>query len=821
MVIDHGHDYVVGRGVVGDAAQAVVGLGDGVVVGTRCGVGDRAESRGQVVLGSRPDLTAFFGHRGAVHSGQGEGEAFGLAPVVDGLGGLELAGTGSAVGVGDGQAVRTVIFGGGGEGAVVVVHHGDDHVVGRGIIGDIGRAAVLLGNGVVVGARGGIGDGAEVHDRGVFGGVLAELAIRRARGHGRIDARVVRPGFQDKGEAVSRCPVVEGLGSLQLAGAGGGIGIREGAVGGVGDCGNQVAVAVVLHGQRNGNGSGGAVPAVGAGLRELAVRRFRNRIGIRVPDHRFVQRNGAEVDFAGCAQGNGGSRRRRRAAGRGQGEDDLAAGGPLRAGDRLIHLDRGRAGGFIAVDDRLAFRAVGDRAEQAAAAVAGNGQGDGDRSVVGPAAREVRRFGNLIGEGLADHSRGQGNGAELHGAGSGQIVGNRFGHRRVVRIVAGGRQREGCRYVRRPGIAVFHVLRDLECGLGALVHEYHVARLDALRAVGVRVITGFDFQRAVPVVGQGDLRVIGRAGIDDRRIGPDQFFDPVGVSPRRHIARQVLGEGVDHRAEGDLAVAIVPHAGFNDPFEGCIRDIGHLEVELLRGDGQLVSLRGEKLLLSAQHRFAGGVVQVDEIDEVDLRLHREGVVGIIGLVDPAFGADGAFKVILGIVVGNAVEGKGTVVVGLDDVALVRIRAGAFVVYCAFRRQLLIDVAEGFPDVAAQLRIQQVLAAGEVRVAEVDVAVCGVADDQGFHEGFLGNVFLNQGLVGRIVVRLPDDVRVGTELRHHGFHHDRAAGIRNRIVRVRDRIAAQLVPELVLLQHLVLGGRPAVQRLVRGKVVGAD
>ena len=74
------------------------------------------------------------------------------------------------------------------------------------------------------------------------------------------------------------------------------------------------------------------------------------------------------------------------------------------------------------------------------------------------------------------------------------------------------------------------------------------------------------------------------------------------------------------------------------------------------------------------------------------------------------------------------------------------------IYGIFRRQFFIDIPEFLSDIASQFRVQQILSAGKFRIAEVDIAVGGIADNQFLYKGFLRDVLLYERFVRRIIIR---------------------------------------------------------------------
>ena len=151
-------------GVVGHAGGVARGLGDGVMVFARFGVGDLTEDAGLARLDG--DFGVIGGHGRIALSRQREGESFirviarRVDVALDFLGHLGLR-RDDGVGVGDGQAVRTVILHRRRQDAFFIRYHRHSHVLGDCVIGHAGGAARGLGDGVLIFARFGVGDLAE------------------------------------------------------------------------------------------------------------------------------------------------------------------------------------------------------------------------------------------------------------------------------------------------------------------------------------------------------------------------------------------------------------------------------------------------------------------------------------------------------------------------------------------------------------------------------------------------------------------------------------------------------------------------------------
>ena len=163
-VLGHRYRHRLPIRVVGHAGGAARGLGDGVFIGARFGIGDLIEDAGLARLDTDSG-TSLRGHGRAVHSRQREGEFF-IRVITrcvdvarDLLGHLGLRSY-DLVGVGDGQFFFVIFTIGHRrrQDAVFIHFNLDLHGLGFGVVGHTGGVARGLGDGVFVDARFGVGD---------------------------------------------------------------------------------------------------------------------------------------------------------------------------------------------------------------------------------------------------------------------------------------------------------------------------------------------------------------------------------------------------------------------------------------------------------------------------------------------------------------------------------------------------------------------------------------------------------------------------------------------------------------------------------------
>ena len=215
--------------VIAHAVRAAVHLGDRVLVGPGLVIRDLVEDRrGICFCCRRCRRRVIRRHRRVIHRRQREGEALRrLAPVVEGFCHLKRRRRGR-------KCVRDVQVR-----LSVVLHFRrqrvcrgifrdrDDHLMSTRVIGHAVRAAIYLGDRILIGFRGVIRDRAEACRGFVF--------CRYCRGV-RRHRRALRHRRQIEGEAVGFSPVVELLCHLQIDGDG------------LNEVGNQVPVSHNIEG---------------------------------------------------------------------------------------------------------------------------------------------------------------------------------------------------------------------------------------------------------------------------------------------------------------------------------------------------------------------------------------------------------------------------------------------------------------------------------------------------------------------------------------------------------------------------------------------
>ena len=233
LALNDRHNHVVRCGVIRDASNTVIGLGDGVVIrASLLELETRPNGNGLVHVGcgivlahgllDRCRATGHGAYGVALAIGCGrksKGEAFGLAPVVELLLGFKLY-VDSSVGVGNDQAVFVVVLHrcAQGVGCIIGLYDRNDHVVRRGVVRDAINAVIGLGDGVVV--RAGLLKLDLVPNRNglVDVGVRLVLSHRldRSSRHRGLHTSGVGASGQREGEALRLAPVVELLGGLKV-----------------------------------------------------------------------------------------------------------------------------------------------------------------------------------------------------------------------------------------------------------------------------------------------------------------------------------------------------------------------------------------------------------------------------------------------------------------------------------------------------------------------------------------------------------------------------------------------------------------------------
>ena len=663
-VVDHGHGdglAGLGGGVVGDAGN-LAGLGHGVGVGARLGVGEVTEGNGVVVLVDRA------GH------GIGLGCAL-TSSNVDGVGPLrrtvsalghghdllhrELSGRRlHAVGVGEGDRV---VLGGVSRcshGAVAVVNNGDDDRLDRHqFVGDAGNLAGL-GHGVGVGARLGVGEVTEGNgvvvlvDRAGHGiGLGCALTssnvdgvgpLRRtvsALGHGhdllhrelsgrRLHAVGVGEGDRVVLGGVSRCS----HGAVAVVNNGDGDGLASRCVGIVGDA---------SHGTGLGNGVG--VLARSGELKRTEVR------GVVVLVDRASHGLGLGCAFAGS--NIDGVRPLSRTL------------QTLRNADDLLH---GEAGlnrlNLIGVGEERILAALSNFSLQGAVAVVGDLNSHGVLSGAVLNASNGTGLGDLVGIGLASIGLGEGNLAKGgHGAVAVSVL--------DLDLAVGGTLRH------RGAILGFE-------SQGVLAG--HVGSVQALGSV--KLLAGEELNLTGCLIGVGDGRVLGRVG----DLGGQRAVAVVGDNNScGHVAGAgpASAKAITLRDLISVGLACIG-LGVGDLTKGSLVCCGQLDA--------LATLGGHRSAILASERHGQGLV-LGPCSTLELLLDLKGslascLVGVgelgIGRVVGNVGLQGAVSVI-----GNldgSLDGSGRARPAVTK-AVLGDGVGVFLVLV---RQTILDGAEG-------------------------------------------------------------------------------------------------------------------------------
>ena len=216
--LGHSHDYLMGSRIIGNTICAIVLLCDRVFVGSGLLIFDLTEACQGRILSGRCGIgcrhRSLFGHCREL-----EGKAVCLAPVREILGGFNSR-LGRCVGVSDCQTVCAIIRDSCGQlvGSVLCLGHCHDNLMRGCVISDAVRAAVLLGDRVLVGSRLLIFDLAEACQGHILGG-YCRIRCR----HGSIFSY----GCKLEGKAVCLAPVFERLGRFDRC-LGGRVSIGDG-----------------------------------------------------------------------------------------------------------------------------------------------------------------------------------------------------------------------------------------------------------------------------------------------------------------------------------------------------------------------------------------------------------------------------------------------------------------------------------------------------------------------------------------------------------------------------------------------------------------
>ena len=216
--LGHSYDYLMGCRIISDTVCAIVLLGDRVFVGSCLLKFDLTEACQGRILGGCCRIGCR--HRSILgHCRKLEGKAVRFAPVCEILFSFDCR-LGGCVGIGDGQAFLTVVSHRSCQlvGSVFSLGHSHNYLMGSRIIGNAVRAAVLLGDRVLVGSRLLIFDLAEACQGHILGG-YCRIRCR----HGSIFSY----GCKLEGKAVCLAPVFERLGRFDRC-LGGRVSIGDG-----------------------------------------------------------------------------------------------------------------------------------------------------------------------------------------------------------------------------------------------------------------------------------------------------------------------------------------------------------------------------------------------------------------------------------------------------------------------------------------------------------------------------------------------------------------------------------------------------------------
>ena len=506
--------------------------------------------------------------------------------------------------VGEGQRSIRRRAGRGAQRAVTVVLNVDrDGLGGLGVVGDAVSGAGL-GNGVVIGARLRVGDGAEGDGAavgvrvGVGRGLRHRGTLIRRQCKGELAREVCgREALRDGHDLLHR-DVRGGLGRL--------VGVGDGGAGRVGRRRNQRAVALVLDLDGDGDVAGAGPASTEAILRDgVGV-----GAGCAVGDR-------TEGDAAGGGERRGGRLGQRGVALGCEGERQGLALGPCGTGKSLGHGDGGLAARVIGVvEGDAGLGAHGSREAALAVVLDGHGDGLAGLGVVGDASDIAGlAHGVGVGTGLVIGDRAEGDG--------GAVLVHRTAHDGGGRSIAVG----GHADVVAPLLGALHalghgdVLRDREARGGGL-DIVGVGEADAnLGAHG-------GAQGAVLVVDDGDgdglASGVGVVGDASDIAG---LAHGVGVGAglvERELAERDRGVVLVDRAVHGLrlrSATLSVHGDVIAPLLGALKASRHVEGLLdreARGDGIDVVRVGEEDKSVVVHNCGQGAIAVVGDDDIDI-----------------------------------------------------------------------------------------------------------------------------------------------------------------------------------------------------------